>query len=203
MKPEKTKNFDIGIFQRFADWGYVELSYFKMNVANMIINDKLGSTGWGYYVAIPNQQGGVDTLSFNYRKNLGEYSPSGIEVGMKIRPHRQVTIYGGYTYLDPEDFTFQTSEHRFNFSVSAWIRIGTIRLESELVHNYTGDGYFFDYQNGSFNAFGITDMTIAMHLWDDYKISFHTKNVTDTKYRLWYHTWQPGRTYVIRIETRY
>jgi len=203
MKPEKTENFDIGIFQRFADWGYIELSYFKMNVENLMINDKLGSTGWGNYVAVPNNQGGVDTLSFNYRKNLGEYSPSGFEVGIKIKPHKQITLQGGYTYLDPEDFTFQTSEHRFNFCIAAWKRIGSIRLEAELRHNYTGDGYFFDFQKGPFKTFSITDLTVAVGLWDHYKISFHTKNLADTKYRLWHHTWQPGRTYVIRFETKY
>lgn len=200
MKPEKTENLDISIFQRFADWGYIEFSYFKMNVENLMINDKLGSTGWGYYVAIPNQQGGVDTLSFNYRRNLGEYSPSGFEAGMKIKPHGHVTLQGGYTFLDPEDFTFQTSKHQFNFCIAVWKKIGMIRLEAELRHNYTGKGYFFDYHGGPFDGFGITDLSLAFRLWSHYKVSFHAKNLQDTKYRLWHHTWQPGRTYVVRFE---
>jgi outer membrane cobalamin receptor len=200
LKPEKSENFDIGIFQRFSDWGYIEFSYFKMNVENLMINDQLGSTGWGNYIVVSDNQGKVDTLSFYYRKNLGTYSPSGFEVGMKIRPHRQVTLQGGYTYLDPEDFTFQTSRHRFNFCIAAWKKIGMIRFEAELRHNYTGNGYFFDYEKGPFDGFGITDATLAVSLWNHYKISFHTKNLADTKYRLWHHTWQPGRTYVIRFE---
>ena len=53
LEPEKTKNIDVGLFQRFAELGYAELTFFHMDVTQLLINDKLGSTGEGYYVFVP------------------------------------------------------------------------------------------------------------------------------------------------------
>ena len=62
LEPEKTKNTDIGVFQRLGEWGHVELTFFHMDVTNLLINDKLGSTGEGYYVFVP-AEAGIDTIS--------------------------------------------------------------------------------------------------------------------------------------------
>ncbi len=202
LKPEKTENFDIGIFQRFSDWGSLEISYYTMNVTNLIINDKLGSTGNGYRVAV-SENGSIDTLSFNYRKNLGSYSPSGVEIGLVLNPHRQITFKGAYTYLDPDDFTFQTSRHRYNLSLYGWQNISDVRLETEVSYNYTGDGYFFDFKNRPFEAFNTIDVLLAAHFLENYRISITAKNLGDTAYKLWHYEWQPGRTYTLRLETRF
>ncbi|MFC1562773.1 TonB-dependent receptor domain-containing protein, partial [candidate division KSB1 bacterium] len=196
--PEKTKNFDIGIFERLGDFGFIELSFFKMDVKNLLINDKLGSTGEGNYVVINN-----DTLSFNNRKNLGDYSPSGLELGFRIRPHRQITLMGAYSYLDPQDFTFQTSKNRYNLGISAYQQIGKNRLEAEIRYNYTGDGYFFDYKSSPYDAFVLTDGRITFDFQNNLRISLHGKNLLDKKYKLWHYAWQPGRTFVLQIATKF
>ncbi|NTV45777.1 MAG: TonB-dependent receptor [Chlorobiales bacterium] len=191
LKPEKTENFDIGVFQRFADWGYLEVSYFRMNVTNLIINDKVGSTGNGYYVVVPKTSGsGNDTLSFNYRRNLGSYSPSGVEIGLKVRPIKQLTLGGSYTYLDPEDFTFQTSRHRYNFSIYGWQDVLGVRIEGELIYNYTGDGYFFDFEKSPYEAFSTVDLMLAANFLENFRVSFIAKNIADTEYKLWNYEWQ-------------
>lgn len=203
LKPEKTQSFDIGLFQRFGDIGVLELTWFRMKVDDLLINDKAGSTGYGYYVAVPNSSGGIDTLSFNQRKNLGDYTPQGLELSFKVRPHKQITFSGAYSYLDPQNFTFQTSKRRFNFGVSAWQKIGNFRLEGEVKNRYTGDGFFFDYRSRPFESFSITDIRLALDLMNNYKISFYGNNLADTKYRLWHNAWMPGRSYTFQIETRF
>ncbi|MCK4965466.1 TonB-dependent receptor, partial [bacterium] len=199
--PEKTKNFDIGIFERFGNFGYIELTYFKMNVKNLIINDNLGSTGYGQYVYLPDVD---DAASFKLRKNLGDYSPSGFEAGFKIRPHRQLTIMGAYTYTNPEDFTFQTSEHRYNAGVNVYQPIGkNYSIESEFRYNYTGDGYFFDYNGRPYDAFATSNGRISLNAYNNYRISLYGKNLFDTKYKLWHYSWQPGRTILVQFETKF
>ncbi|ACF12914.1 TonB-dependent receptor plug [Chloroherpeton thalassium ATCC 35110] len=202
IEPEENESFDIGIFQRFGDWGYLEVSYFTMKVKNLIINDKVGTSNGGYYVVVQNSSGSTDTSSFNYRKNLGDYSPSGIEVGLKIRPIENITFSASYTYLDPEDFTFQTSENRYNASLYGWTDLESVRLEAELTYNVTGDGYFFDYKSTPYEAFSLLDMMLAAS-FENYRISLIGKNLADTKYRLWHYEWQPGRTLALRFEMSY
>jgi outer membrane cobalamin receptor len=203
IKPEKTKNFDIGLFQRVTDFGYLELSYFKMDVKNLMINDKLGSTGWGQYAAIANTNGTIDTLAFNYRKNLGDYTPSGFEVGLKVKPHPQLTLQGAYAYLDPQNFTFQTSRHRYNLTIFFMQPLGKHLLQAEIRYNYTGNGYFFDYKTMPYDAFALTDATFGLSLWQHYKVSVIAKNLGDTRYKLWHYAWQPGRTLAVRFEVNY
>jgi outer membrane cobalamin receptor len=201
MNPEKVESIDLGVFQRFAEFGYLEISWYRMNVTNLMINDKLGSTGNGYYVLVPKASGGTDTLSFNQRKNLGNYSPSGVEISAKIQPEEHVTLFGGYTYLDPEDFTFQTSKYRWNIGITGWYHILGTRVEAEVIHNYTGDGYFFDYHSSPYAPFTTTDATFSIEL-TPVKLSLVGRNLADTRYRLWNYFWQPGRTFAIRIETQ-
>ncbi|KPK96177.1 hypothetical protein AMJ80_01495 [bacterium SM23_31] len=203
LSPEKTNNFDIGIFERFGNFGFLELTYFKMDVEDLLINDKQGSTGEGYWVFIPDNQSGIDTLSFRQRKNLGDYSPSGWELGFKIKPHRQITLTGAYSYLDPGDFTFQTSKNRYNISINAYQPAGKNKFEAEILYNYTGDGYYFDFKRNPFDSYAVTDGRIAFDFQNLFRISLHGKNLTDKKYRLSYNAWQPGRTFVIRIDTRF
>lgn len=201
INPEKVESIDLGIFQRFAGFGYIEISWYRMHVTNLMINDKLGSTGNGYYVLVPKASGGIDTLSFNQRKNLGSYSPSGVEISTKIQPEEHITLFGGYTYLNPEDFTFQTSKYRWNIGMTGWYRILGTRVEAEVMHNYTGEGYFFDYHSSPYAPFTTTDATLSVEL-TPVKLSFIGKNLADTRYRLWNYFWQPGRTFALRIETQ-
>jgi len=202
IEPERTENFDIGLYHRIIDRGYLEISYFRMNVDNLIINDKLGSTGWGYYAVIPHQDAFSDTLSFNQRMNRGDYSPQGLELGCKIVLHPQLTLQGAYTYLDPQDFTFQTSAHRYNAGLYAWSEIAGVRFDLEVRHSYTGDGYFFDYGNNPFPAYSLTNVSLGFDL-RNYRLSLHLRNAGDTRYRHWHHTWQPGRTIALRWESRF
>ncbi len=202
MEPEKTKNTDIGIFQRFGSLGSLELTFFHMDVTDLMINDKLGSTGDGYYVIIPNGAA-MDTLSFNQRKNLGNYSPKGFEAGVTLRPHKQLTLSGTYSYLDPGDFTFQTSKNRFNLGALGFVPVGENRVEGEITYRHTGDGYFFDYETRPYDAFATSDARLSFAYRDKGRISLYVKNMFDETYKLWHYAWQPGRTVLISIETRY
>ena len=202
MEPEKTKNTDVGIFQRFGSLGSVELTFFHMDVTNLMINDKLGSTGNGYFVFVPNGSE-IDTLSFQQRKNLGSYSPKGFEAGITLHPHRQLTLSGTYSYLDPGDFTFQTSKNRFNLGALGFVPLGENRVEGEITYRYTGDGYFFDYETRPYDAFATSDARVSFSYRDKGRISLHVKNMFDETYQLWHYAWQPGRTVLVSIETRY
>ncbi|KPK95737.1 hypothetical protein AMJ80_03945 [bacterium SM23_31] len=118
-------------------------------------------------------------------------------------PHNRITVTGAYSYLDPEDFTFQTSKNRYNVGLSMYHPLGNNRLEAEIRYNYTGDGYFFDYKSRPFDAFALTDGRISFDFQNIFQISLHGKNLTDTKYKLWHYMWQPGRTFVVRVDTRF
>jgi outer membrane cobalamin receptor len=203
LKPEKTENFDLGLFQRLGNWGVFELSYFRMNVTNLLINDKLGSTGEGYRVEVQNSSSGLDTLSFNLRKNLGSYSPKGVEASLKLNPHPQITLSGAYTYLDPEDFTFQTSNHRYNLSAYGFMPMGDWRMETEVIYNYTGDGFFFDFENRPYESFSTINLMLAASYQEAYRLSLIAQNLGDTRYQLWHYEYQPGRTITLRLETRF
>ena len=202
MNPEKTKNIDIGFFQRLSTFGTAEITFYHMDVTDLMINDKLGSTGDGYYVFIP-ASSGVDTLSFQQRMNLGSYSPKGVEVGFKVWPHRYVTLSGSYTYLDPGDFTFQTSKHRYNVGVTGSVPVGAHRVEAEALYNYTGDGYFFDYETRPYDAFSTADARLSFDYRDRTRVSLHIKNLFDETYQLWHYAWQPGRTLLVSVESRF
>lgn len=202
MNPEKVESVDLGVFQRFGDLGYLEVSWYRMHVTDLMINDKLGLIGNGNYVLVPNASGRKDTLSFNQRRNLGSYSPSGVEISLKVNPEEHVAIRGGFTYLDPEDFTFQTSKYRWNVAVSGWYQILGAHVEAELIHSVTGEGYFFDYHTDLYPAFSTTDVTLSADI-TPLKVTFVGKNLADTRYRLWKQLWQPGRTFAVRLETRF
>jgi len=201
MKPEKVESVDLGIFQRLANFGYFEVSWYRMHVTDLMVNDKLGSTGNGYYVTVPNAAGKVDTLSFNQRRNLGSYSPSGVEISTKLQPEAHVAFGAGFTYLNPEDFTFQTSKYRWNVAVSAWYPVLGTRVEAEVVYNHTGEGYFFDYHTNMYPAFSTTDATLSFD-FTAVKVTVIGKNLADTRYRLWNTLWQPGRTFGMRLESQ-
>ncbi|MBD3377743.1 TonB-dependent receptor [candidate division KSB1 bacterium] len=202
LVPEKTENFDIGVFHRFLDHGYLQVSYFKMNVENLLISDKLGSTGWGQFVVLNTQAGQADTLAFHKRLNRGDYSPEGLELTLKLQLQR-LSARASYTYLDPKEFTFQTSKHRYNVDLYYWQNLfNDLLLNFSAQYNYTGEGYFFDYQIRPFEAFSLLDLSMGIE-FGHYKISIYSTNFTDTTYRLWHHTWQPGRTFTLRFETRF
>ncbi|MCD6308379.1 MAG: TonB-dependent receptor [Candidatus Latescibacteria bacterium] len=200
LEPEKTKNIDVGIFQRFADLGHVELTFFQMDVANLLINDKMGSTGEGYYVFVPTEAG-TDTISFNQRRNLGSYSPKGVELGFRLRPLNRLELRGAYTYLDPGDFTFQTSKNRYNLCAGFFEPVGKNRVEADVSYNHTGKGYFFDYESRPFEAFGLVDARLSFVYHGSNRISLNVKNLTDANYRLWHYMWQPGRTVTVSLES--
>lgn len=200
LNPEKTKNTDIGIFQRLGRFGSAELTFFRMEVEDLMINDKSGPTGEGYYVFVPSG-GSVDTLSFNQRMNLGSYTPTGAEFGCRVSPHEQVTFSGSYTYLDPGDFTFQTSKHRYSLGVDGWYPVGEHRIEAGFDYTHTGDGYFFDYEARPFDAFALSSARISFNYLDTARVSLHVKNLFDETYQLWHYAWQPGRTVLMTIET--
>jgi len=145
----------------------------------------------------------VDTLTFNQRKNLGSYTPKGLEFAFKVNPHRQVTLSGTYTYLDPGDFTFQTSKNRYNAGISGFIQLGENRIEAEAVYRYTGEGYFFDYETNPFDAFGTTDARVTFAYRENYRISLFAKNIFDETYKLWHYAWQPGRTLLICFDSKF
>ncbi len=145
----------------------------------------------------------VDTLSFQQRKNLGSYSPKGFEAGVTLHPHRQLTLSGTYSYLDPGDFTFQTSKNRFNLGALGFVPIGDNRIEGEITYRYTGDGYFFDYETRPFDAFATSDARVSFAYREMGRISLYVKNMFDETYQLWHYAWQPGRTVLLSIETRY
>lgn len=200
MKPEKTKNIDLGLFQQLGRMGYAELTFFHMDVTDLMINDKSGATGNGYYVFVPTSSG-ADTLSFNQRTNRGSYSPRGVELGFRVLPHRQISMSGAYTYLDPGNFTFQTSRHRWNMALGGFVPLGGNRIEAEIQYNYTGDGYFFDYESRPFDAFAITSARLTLACRDRTRVSLHVRNLFDETYRLWHYAWQPGRTLLVSIDT--
>jgi outer membrane receptor for ferrienterochelin and colicin len=198
MKPEICNSIDLSLFQRLAEWGYAEVSWYRMNVQDLMVNDKLGSTGWGNYVIVPGTEK-LDTMSFQQRKNLGSYSPNGVEFSMKVQPLEFLSLSGSYTYLNPEDFTFQTSRNRYNISLALCHQIGPVLAQAEVLHSYTGSGYFFDYEKQPFDAFRLTDVTVSFSYLDA-RVSLVGKNLGDVKFKLWHYAWQPGRTYAVRVE---
>jgi outer membrane cobalamin receptor len=202
LKPEKTKNTDVGVFQRFGTMGHLELTFFHMDITDLLVNDKMGSTGEGYYVFVPTEAG-ADTILFNQRKNLGSYSPKGVELGFRLTPVSQVTVSGAYTYLDPRDFTFQTSRHRWNGGVMGFVPFGDNRIEAEVIYSQTGDGYFFDYESRAFDSFGIADARLTYDRGGRYRLSLNVKNLADKEYQLWHYAWQPGRTVSVSVETKF
>ncbi len=203
MKPEKTRNFDVGFFQRFGTLGSAELTWFVMRVEDLMVNDKQGSTGEGRFVFVPNTAGGMDTLAVQQRMNLGSYTPRGAELGITLHPHRMITLRGNYTYLDPRQFTFQTSRHRYNAAAEGRLPLGPGRLEGEVTYNHTGDGYFFDYEARPYDGFGLTDVRVSYALRDNYRVSVMVRNLMDTKYQLWHYAWEPGRSVSTALETRF
>ena len=201
LKPEKTRNTDIGIFQRLGKFGFGELTFFHMDVEDLLINDSSGATGEGYYVFVPSGAA-VDTVSFKQRMNLGSYSPKGAEFAFSLSPHQQIKITGSYTYLDPGEFTFQTSKNRFSLGVNGYYPVGEHRIEAGLDYNYTGEGYFFDYEARPFDSFALSSARVSFNYLDTARVSLHVKNLFDETYQLWHYAWQPGRTVLMTIETK-
>ena len=201
IEPERTRNVDLGMYQRLGRYGAIDLTYFYMDVDDLLINDKAGSTGEGSYVIVATAAG-ADTLSFNRRKNLGRYEPTGLELGATVYPHRQVRLSGAYTYLDPGDFTFQTSRHRYNLGVDSWVPLGPHRLEGGLVYSCTGEGYFFDFERRPYDGFGLMDANLSFEYAGAYRVRLQARNLADTKYKLWHNAWQPGRSLLLSLEAR-
>ncbi len=202
MQPEKTANVDVGVIQRLEDWGFVSVSAFRMQVENLMVSDKQGSTGWGQYVLMPNTIG-TDTLYFDRRTNRGDYTPQGVEVAFKFQPLRGLSVNGAYTLLDPGDFTFQTSRHRYNVGLYYEKQINLVIIDLAWRYDYTGDGYFFDYEVNPYTAFALQEASIGLGLAGYYRVSLHIKNLSDTEYRLWHHTWQPGRSVIVQFEAKF
>jgi len=201
MKPEKTTNFDFGVLQRFSQWGYLEASLFYMQVKDLIINDKNGKTGYGNYVLVP---GHSEYIKFNRRINRGAYNPSGLEISMKLIPAERVIYQAHYTYLDPEEFTFQTSQNRFYHSVNyGYDLTSTERISGSIIQNYTGKGYFFDFRDRPYNSYSLWEMRLSLRFLERYRVSVIGKNISDTTYQHWHYAWQPGRSFIFKFEVSY
>jgi outer membrane cobalamin receptor len=209
LQPEKTRNLDFGLLQRLSDWGYFEVSYFSMEVENLLINDRIGQSGNGYYVRYSTQPE-VETDSqdlvlqrFNKRLNLGAYRPSGLELSLKLEPFAWLTYQGAYSFLDPQDYTFQTSAHSFYQRLSLRAAVNSdLTLAGSIDHQYTGDGYFFDFERNPYESYHLVNTRLSATVWQNYRLSLIVSNLADTRYRQWHYAWQPGRTIITRFEVR-
>jgi outer membrane receptor protein involved in Fe transport len=202
LKPEKTKNYDLGVFQRFGKFGSAELTLYRMDVTNLMINANAGPATDAFYVFVKTDAK-VDTIKFNQQKNLGSYKPKGVELGFTVYPHRLLTLKGAYTYLDPGDFTYQTAKNRYNIGAIGYVPLGNNRIEGEILYNFTGDGYFYDFESNAHHSFGLTEARLTYCYTDRYRLSLIMKNLADTKYQYSLSEWQPGRTMMVTIESRF
>ncbi len=202
LEPEKTKNYDVGLFQRLGKFGLAELTFYKMNVTNLMINANAANTVNAFYVFVQNGAS-TDTTKINRQMNLGNYNPMGVELGYTVAPSRFFKIRGAYTYLDPGDFTYQTSKNRYNVDASGYVPLGTNRVEGEVTYNFTGDGFFYDYESTSHESFAVSNARLSFCYGENYRISLQAKNFMDTKYQYATSEWQAGRTMLITVESRF
>jgi outer membrane receptor protein involved in Fe transport len=120
-----------------------------------------------------------------------------------LKPLTFLAVSGAYSYLDPKDFTFQTSNHRYNLRLQTFFDLLNNPFTASVNYKYTGDGYFFDFEQRPFDAFVLIDASISYSLSDKYKLTLFGENLTDKNYRLWHYAWMPGRTFTIQFETSF
>jgi outer membrane cobalamin receptor len=202
QKPEKTKNYDLGIFQRFGKYGTAEVTLYRMDVTDLMVNSKAGRTTDAFYVFVTTDAK-TDTIKFSQQLNLGSYNPKGVELGYTVSPHRFIKLRGAYTYLDPGDFTYQTAKNRYNISASGYYPLGSNRIEGEILYNHTGDGFFYDYEQNPHDAFGLTQARVTFCYGDQYRMSLTMLNIGDTKYQYSTSEWQAGRSLQFTIESQF
>jgi outer membrane receptor for ferrienterochelin and colicins len=203
LKPEETGNVDVSLMQRFFELAELEVSYFRMHVKNLIINDKSGPTGAGYAIELDD----ASLQFFNLRRNLGTYNPSGWEISGRITPTPEFRYYAAYTYLDPQDFTFQTSRNRFYHRLEyLYAFTDDSDLSLSFSQDYTGDGYFRDFQNYPYEAYRVYDGRISLRFMKSYRLSLIGKNLSDAAYGMFARRnvyYQPGRTFLLKAEIAY
>ncbi|MFC2491954.1 MAG: TonB-dependent receptor plug domain-containing protein [Campylobacter curvus] len=78
LRPEKSKGYEVGLKQRFGEWGKLEASYFRTKYKDMIRLVDLGNFEWLF-------------------KNEDAATYKGIEVAAEIYPTEWLILYAAYT----------------------------------------------------------------------------------------------------------
>ena len=202
LDPERTRSFEVALSQRLADVAVLDVSFYAMDVERLIVNDAAGPTGEGYFAIVPTDAG-ADTISLRMRRNLGDYSPRGVETSLRLAPIPDFEARLSHAWLDPRDFTFQTAAHRFRADATARLRAGVAVFALGASIDRTGDGYFFDDHAAAFEAFTLVGARVVATFLDRYTLGVEARNLFDEPYRLWHYAPMPGRSLVARLSVKW
>jgi outer membrane cobalamin receptor len=198
LDPERTRSFEVALSQRFADVAALDVAFFATDVERLIVNDGAGLAGAGYYAFVPTDAG-ADTVSLRLRRNLGDYSPRGVETMLRFAPSPDFEARLTHAWLDPRDYTFQTAAHRFRADARGRVSAGFAKFTIGATIDRTGNGYFFDNRESPFDAFTLVHARVVARFLDRFTLALEARNLFDRPYRLWHYAPMPGRSLASRV----
>jgi iron complex outermembrane receptor protein len=171
LKPQTSRNFEIGVRQRFSDFAGVDLSVYRMKLKDELFTD-------------PTAAGGLGATS-NYDKTQHQ----GIDISGNLRPIKPLEFFASYSYSDP---TFRGGIYagkrlpmvpadKANFGIRflpfKWLTVN-------LVENYTGETYRInDVTNNQprMKRYYTTDLGVAYNK-NELTVSLDVKNIFNKYY---------------------
>jgi iron complex outermembrane receptor protein len=188
LKSEFSWIFDLTCKGEIKSVFQYEVSLFRNNIDNAI-----------YQVTIPGefQADGVTPLYQN--RNTGKSYATGYEISLGLRPLREITVGGSYSYIyreNKEDKTLRFTDvpaHKGilygKFSLprysDVWLHID---WEVNSKRYYTSDGE-------TLPGYGLVNAKVFARLWKGFSLEAGVKNIGDKNYFLAFNYPREGRTY--------
>jgi iron complex outermembrane receptor protein len=167
LKPQKGKNYEVGIKQSLGSGVRVELTLYRMDLRDELYYDPLTYTNSNY-----------DTTRHQ-----------GIETGMRTRVSERLSLSGSYTYTDAR---FKTGTYNDQYipmvpkhKANAGLHIQCSRtVAANFLVSYTGKRYFINDQANAFSRLNgsVTLDANVSYSYKDINLTLALNNVLDRQY---------------------
>jgi iron complex outermembrane receptor protein len=185
LKEESAYNFEVGANLISSPRNRLELVLFDSEITNLIVEN----------VVL------VGAEEKNQMDNIGEVRNLGAELSFSLKPEKNMTVSGSYTFLKAKNLSDDRAsdnleyrpEHRARLQVGYDFEFG---LAFSVTGNYVGKRSYLDDEG---KDYGMPDYTtfdgrIRQSLWNDLVVSFEARNVFEKDYQTEYGFPMPGRT---------
>lgn len=190
LRPEKI-DFSIegGLSWRWDSMFNVSLSYFRYHYTDMI-----------YWVEISREEKVTYTL-FQVR-NLNKAAMQGAEFSVQVRPLPNLTLFGGYTYLDAKDLSAGRLDDKLAYRVKhavnffADYRFAPFRLHFDGRYKSAVEEVFL-YPLEAPGAFWVMNTKLSYNFSGDLEMGISVKNIFNTSYEELARYRMPGRNFLL------
>ena len=175
LDPEIADQYEIG-YRSFYKKFTFDVSYYYMTIKDQIVTNRDANTG------------------LTYRTNAGKTEHKGVEIGITLKPIKDIKIRGSYSYSIHKYLDYKTSGKVYDgkYMAMAPKNLGNLRLiysprylkgfSSEVELQYVGSYYMDDLNTKKYSGYKIYNLKAEYKIKKKYRIFGKILNLTDKKY---------------------